>query len=128
MPVVRDATGAFRSLLETPRRALNLLGSNILARLILAIVLVLILVGMGSPIPLATALAVVVLTSLLAGLAPVPGGVGAAEAVLTAGLMAVGVDENTAFAAAVIYRVVTFYLPSAVGWFAVRWEEHRGYL
>jgi len=107
MPVVRDATGAFRSLLETPRRALNLLGSNILARLILAIVLVLILVGMGSPIPLATALAVVV---------------------LTAGLMAVGVDENTAFAAAVIYRVVTFYLPSAVGWFAVRWEEHRGYL
>ena len=90
--------------------------------------LLLVLVSMGSPIPLPTALAVVVLTSLLAGLAPVPGGVGAAEAVLTAGLIAVGVDEATTFAAAVIYRVVTFYLPSVAGWFAVRWEEQRGYL
>ncbi len=71
-----------------------------------------------SPIPL----------YLLAGLAPVPGGIGVAEAVLTAGLVAVGVDDNTAFAGAVVYRMITFYIPAVVGWYAVRWEEARGYL
>ena len=49
--------------------------------------------------------------SALAGLIPVPGGVGAAEASLTAGLFAVGVDDSTAFAIALTYRLCTSYLP-----------------
>ena len=47
---------------------------------------------------------------------------------MTAALVAFGVDDNTAFAASVVYRLVTFYIPSAVGWYAVKWEEARGYL
>lgn len=128
MPVLKDVRGTFKSLFESPQRTLNLLGSNIAARLVLAVTLALILIALHSPIGVATALVVVVLTNLLAGLAPVPGGIGVAEAVLTAGLVAVGVDDNTAFAAAVVYRMITSYIPSAVGWFAVKWEEARGYL
>lgn len=49
--------------------------------------------------------------SVLSSLVPVPGGIGAAEASLSAGLIAVGVDESTALAIAITQRLCTFYLP-----------------
>ena len=57
------------------------------------------------------------------------GGVGAEEAALTAGLVAVGVDESTAFAIALTHRFCTSYLPPIWGSVALRWlgrEEERG--
>ena len=64
--------------------------------------------------------------ALLGGLVPVPGGVGVTEAILTAGLVAAGVDQATAFAAAVTYRVLYAYLPPVWGWFALRWLAEQG--
>ena len=58
--------------------------------------------------------------ALFAGLMPVPGGVGVTEAALTAGFTAIGVDSATAMAAAITYRLVTFYLPPCVGYFTLR--------
>jgi uncharacterized protein (TIRG00374 family) len=58
--------------------------------------------------------------ALFAGLMPVPGGVGVTEAALTAGFTAMGVDSATAMAAALSYRLVTFYLPPCLGYFALR--------
>ncbi len=69
-----------------------------------------------------------VATGLLGGLVPIPGGVGVSEAVLTAFLVLFGVDETTAFAAAVVYRVATFYIPAAAGFFSMRWLEDKGYI
>jgi uncharacterized membrane protein YbhN (UPF0104 family) len=46
--------------------------------------------------------------SVLSGLIPVPGGIGAAEAALSAGFIALGVDESTAFAIALTKRFTTF--------------------
>lgn len=65
---------------------------------------------------------------MLGGLVPVPGGVGVTEAILTAGLVAAGVDQATAFAAAVTYRLLYAYLPPVWGWFALRWLDKQGYL
>ena len=59
--------------------------------------------------------------SVLSGLVPVPGGIGAAEAALSAGLIAMGVDESTAFAIAITQRLCTFYLPPIWGYFSLRW-------
>ena len=50
---------------------------------------------------------------------PVPGGVGVTEAALTAGYTAIGVDSSTAMAAALCYRLVTFYIPPLFGYFAM---------
>ena len=66
--------------------------------------------------------------SAFAGLVPVPGGVGAAEATLTAGLVAVGVDQSTAFAIALTHRLCTFYLPPIWGYFSLEWLRRRGYV
>jgi uncharacterized membrane protein YbhN (UPF0104 family) len=66
--------------------------------------------------------------AVLSGLVPVPGGVGAAEAALTAGLIAMGVDEPTAFAIAITKRLCTSYLPPIWGYIALRWLVRKGYL
>lgn len=59
---------------------------------------------------------------------PVPGGIGAAEAALSAGLIAMGVDQSTAFAIAITQRLCTFYLPPIWGCVSLRWLSEKGYL
>jgi uncharacterized protein (TIRG00374 family) len=59
---------------------------------------------------------------------PIPGGIGVAEAGLTAGFVAVGVPNATAFAAALTYRLISYYLPPIWGFFAFRWLQRRRYL
>ncbi len=129
MPVVRDALGSVGSVVRDPRRIGRLLLANFLARLAFGFTLWIILRSLGvADITIPVALAVTVATNLLAGLVPVPGGIGIAEAVLTSWLVLVGVPEATAFAATVMYRMWTFYLPAVEGFFALRWLEARDYL
>ena len=94
----------------------------------LAVALWLILRSIGIELSVALVLVVTVATNLLAGLVPIPGGIGIAEAVLTSWLVLVGVPETSAFAATVVYRMWTFYLPAVEGFFAMRWLERRDYL
>ena len=61
-------------------------------------------------------------------LIPAPGGIGAAEASLTAGLIALGVDESTAFTIAFTQRLCTYYLPPIWGYASLRWLNRKGYL
>ncbi|MDJ0663312.1 MAG: lysylphosphatidylglycerol synthase transmembrane domain-containing protein [Acidimicrobiia bacterium] len=128
LPVLKDALGSVTSVLKDPRRAITLLTSNFLARLALAVALWLILRSIGIELSVALVLVVTVATNLLAGLVPIPGGIGIAEAVLTSWLVLVGVPETSAFAATVVYRMWTFYLPAVEGFFAMRWLERRDYL
>jgi len=66
--------------------------------------------------------------SLLSGLLPVPGGIGVTEAGLTLGLVRAGMGEEVAFAAVILYRLATFYLPPIWGYFALRWLERNEHL
>jgi glycosyltransferase 2 family protein len=50
--------------------------------------------------------------------APIPGGLGAVEAVLSAGLTAIGVPAHEAIPAVLIFRIATFWLPIPAGWVA----------
>lgn len=128
VPVISDAWKMLWSLLKDPTRALGLLGSNLASRTILAVTLWFILQAIGAPLPLVTALVATVATNLLAGLVPVPGGIGVAEAVLTSILMLAGLGADEAFAAAVVFRIATFYIPAGEGFFAMRWLETNGHL
>jgi uncharacterized membrane protein YbhN (UPF0104 family) len=71
---------------------------------------------------------VYVVMALLGGLLPIPGGVGISEAILTAGLTALGVDESAAFAIAVTFRVISAYLPPVWGWYSLHWLQRNEYL
>lgn len=71
--------------------------------------------AVGLSLTPAAAMVVLSFSVLSASVIPVPGGIGAAEAGVYAGLYSMGVDTATALAAAILYRVITFWLPLAVG-------------
>ncbi len=64
--------------------------------------------------------------SLIAAAAPTPGGLGALEAAVVAGLTGVGVESGVAVAAVLAYRLVTYWLPIVPGWLAFRRLDRRG--
>lgn len=73
---------------------------------------------LGHSVGLTELLVINIGVSLLAGVLPIPGGVGVVEGGLTFGLVQAGVPEETAFAAVLLYRLSTFYLPPIWGFFA----------
>jgi uncharacterized membrane protein YbhN (UPF0104 family) len=42
--------------------------------------------------------------------------------------VAIGVDESTALAAAITYRVLTYYTPPIIGFGAFRWLQRQQFL
>jgi uncharacterized membrane protein YbhN (UPF0104 family) len=114
--------------LRSPAHLAMLFGGNFAAQLLLAAALGLCTRAFGYRLGLADLLVVNTLVSLFAGIMPVPGGIGVTEAALSVGLAAAGVPESAAFAAAVTYRLVTFYLPPIWGGVATRWLKREGYL
>ena len=72
----------------------------------------------GSDISFATAAFVYLAGSTIGQAAPTPGGIGAVEAALIAGLTASGIPSGTALSGVLLYRVATFWLPVLPGWYA----------
>ena len=68
------------------------------------------------------------MTDLVASAAPVPGGLGALEAALIAGLSALGMPVGAAASAVLIYRLLTYWLTIPIGWLSLKIAEDRGYV
>lgn len=62
----------------------------------------------------------------IATLAPTPGGLGALEAALIAGLTGFGLASGPAVAAVLSFRLLTFWLPILPGWFSLAWMQRNG--
>ena len=122
---LREFLGPF---LRSPRRLAKTFGANLVAELIGAMTLYTTLAAFDQSVLIPDVILVSIGVSLFAGLMPVPGGIGVTEAALTAGCIAMGVPEATAFAVALTNRVVTFYTPPIFGWFAFRWLQRQRYL
>ena len=127
-PPLREGFAALRVVLRDRRKRLALFGGHVAGELTFALSLGAVCHAYDVGLSLAELLAISVPASVLAGLIPVPGGVGAAEATLTAGLVAFGVDESTAFAIAITQRLCTHYLPPIWGYFSLRWLRKRGFV
>jgi uncharacterized membrane protein YbhN (UPF0104 family) len=76
------------------------------------------------------AVGVVFLTgSAIASVVPTPGGIGIAEAAFAAGLGAVEhVPAAQALSAVLLFRLITFYVPAGLGWFALNYLQRRDVL
>ena len=116
------------TLLRSPKRLTTAFGANMMAELIGALTLYTVLLAFGQSVRYLDVVLVSIAVSLFAGLMPVPGGIGVSEAALTAGFIAIGVDESVAFAAALTCRMITFYIPPVFGVFAFRWLQKQRYL
>ena len=63
--------------------------------------------------------------SAIGSIIPTPGGIGAVEAALTAGLTAAGVPGAVAASAVLLFRLLTFWLPIPFGWGALKYLERE---
>jgi uncharacterized protein (TIRG00374 family) len=73
------------------------------------------------------AIALVYLAAAVVGqAAPTPGGLGAVEAAMAAGLTAAGIDPGIAISATLVFRLLTFWLPTIPGWLALRNLQRTG--
>lgn len=122
-----EAKEALR-VLQHPKKLLFLFGGNLVAQVLLAVILGMCLQAFGYSAPLAALILVNTFVSLFAGFMPVPGGVGVAEAAYTASLIAIGIPQVEATSTALLFRVVTFYLPPLWGAPAMRWLRQHSYV
>lgn len=128
MPGLRSALSGLRSVARNRRKRMEVFGGSIATELLYALALGATCLAYGVDLSLAQLVFVNTSAAVLSGLIPVPGGIGAAEAALSAGLIAMGVDQSTAFAIAITQRLCTFYLPPIWGYLSLRWLSRRGYV
>jgi len=128
VPAVRSGLTSLWAVARTRRKRLELFGGNLASELLFALTLGAVCRAYGVEVTLVELLFGNAAASAFAGLRPVPGGVGAAEAGLTAGLVAVGVEESTAFAIAFTHRLCTYYLPPIWGYVSLQWLRRKAYI
>lgn len=76
-------------------------------------------------LPFAELGAIYLLANTVASAVPTPGGVGAIDAALAFVLVNAGVDEATAWAAVLLFRLINFWLPTIPGFFCLKLSERR---
>ena len=126
-PMLTEVLDTFRGL-RSLAKFLQLFGGNLANQFLFAAALGASLAAFGGQLNLATLVVIYVAAALFGGMMPVPGGIGVVEAALITGLVAAGIDTATATATALVFRLVTFYLPPIWGWVALRWLQRHSYL
>ena len=110
---------------RTPRKAVQLFAGSAGVTLLYIVALAMSLRAFGADVSALKVAAVFLGGSAVASVAPTPGGLGAVEAALVAGLTAVGVDSGSAVTGVLAYRLLTFWLPTIPGWLTFRSMQHR---
>jgi uncharacterized membrane protein YbhN (UPF0104 family) len=111
-----------------PLRLAAGIGSNLLLTLGYLVAFIAALHALGAHPALLPAAIVYLAGNTVGSFAPTPGGLGAVEAVLTAGLTAIGVPAHEAIPAVLIFRIATFWLPIPAGWVSYTVLQRHGTL
>jgi undecaprenyl-diphosphatase len=111
----RAALAQLNVLVRQPTRALALLGSSAGITAAYALALAAAVQAAGGGPSLLSIFGVYLGGSAVAAAAPTPGGLGALEAGLVAGLTAVGQGAAAAVTAVLVFRLVTYWLPVVPG-------------
>ena len=128
VPVAREVLTSVKEIVMSPRTLVRIFAGETLNKLFGALALAGTMAAFGASIPFAALVFVSVGTGLLAGLAPVPGGIGVAEATMSGLLAAVGIPPEQAVSIAIVHRVVTAYLPPVLGFFSFNWLTRQKYI
>ncbi|MFG3019217.1 flippase-like domain-containing protein [Streptomyces sp. NPDC048254] len=127
-PFLRAAGSTLTGIAADPAKlALGVVGMLGLP-LVQVVGLALSLHALGGDLPFVQLGAAYMAARLLANAAPVPGGLGALEAGLIAGLTALGVPAGPATSAVLVYRLLTFWLNVPLGALALGFVQRRGYV
>lgn len=110
---------------QRPGKLAQAFGGSLLLNVTYILCLAACVAAFGGAVPLAK-IGVVYLTGVALGsIIPTPGGLGAVEAALTAGLTAAAVPGGVAVSAVLLYRLLTFWLPVPVGMVALHYLQRH---
>lgn len=104
-----------RGVLADPRRAAALWLGSLSTPLLHGVILFAVLRSLGVPLAVGTVVVVYLVVSSLSAVVPSPGGLGALDVTMLAGLAAVGVSPAVALGAVLGYRLITVWLPLLPG-------------
>lgn len=99
-----------------PLRLAAGIGANLLLTFGYLVAFIAALLALGAHPAILPAAVVYLAGNAVGSAAPTPGGLGAVEAVLAAGLTAIGIPAHEAIPAVLVFRVATFWLPIPAGW------------
>lgn len=128
VPILQRAVHGMAGVFKRPAKLAVLLLGSLTVTLSYLIGVYFATQAFGGGLPLATVGAVYLAGAAIATAAPTPGGLGAMEAALIAGLVAAGMKNSTAVPAVFLFRFATFWLPILPGWLSFMWLQRRDYI
>jgi uncharacterized membrane protein YbhN (UPF0104 family) len=111
-----------------PRRLALSAGANLLLTVAYVVAFMAALWSVGAHPAILAAAVVYLAGNAVGSAAPTPGGIGGVEAVLAAGLTAIGIPAHEAIPAVLLFRIATFWLPIPAGAFSFVLLQRRGIL
>ena len=126
LPATKRSLANVGEIARQPGKMIELFGGCLVITMgyILALAVSVSAFGAG---PAFTSVALVYLVgSMVSSVAPTPGGIGAVEATLIAGLTSAGMPSTTAIAAVILFRLATFWIPLLPGWGALVVMQRSG--
>jgi uncharacterized protein (TIRG00374 family) len=128
IPGLKSAAVSLRRVARNPVKMLMLFGGSALVTLAYVGALAASVQAFGGGPGVILIAAVYMGAAAIAAAAPSPGGLGAIEAALVAGLTGIGMQAGPAVSAVLLYRLATYWLPVAPGWLAWRVLQRRDYV
>ena len=127
-PLLKQVGPRMVTVAQTPAKIIEGVGGMFTLNLGYILCLAACVEAFGGDLSFATIGFVYLTGSIIGQAAPTPGGLGAVEAAMAAGLTAAGMESGVALSAVLLYRVITFWIPTVPGWFAFNWLQKNSYL
>ena len=127
-PTLREVGPRLATVAQRPAKLAEGIGGILVLNLAYVMVLVASIHAFGGELNVAVIAVVYLAGATLGQAAPTPGGLGAVEAALAGGLTAAGLDSGIAVSSVLVYRLVTFWLPTVPGYWAFNWLTRKGAL
>ncbi len=128
IPGLKSAAASLARVARTPGKMVMLFGGSALITLAYIGALAASVQAFGGGPGIVVIGAVYLAGAALAAAAPTPGGLGAIEAALIAGLTGAGMPAGPAVSAVLLQRLATYWLPVAPGWLCWRELQRREYV
>ena len=127
-PLIREVVPRLITVAQRPAKLVEGIGGILLLNLSFIAVLYACVEAFGGSLSVALVAVVYLAGATIGQAAPTPGGLGAVEATLAAGLTAAGLDAGTAVSAVLLYRLITFWIPTLPGYWAFNKLSRDGLL
>jgi uncharacterized membrane protein YbhN (UPF0104 family) len=124
-PHLRRAWPRLLDAVSQPLRLGASIGANLLLTAAYLVAFIAALRSVGAQPAILPAAIVYLAGNAVGAAAPTPGGVGGVEAVLAAGLTAMGIPASEAISGVLVFRIATFWLPIPAGWLSYLWLQRR---